>query len=84
MDTYCVKPKLESADGATSSDWFVLDTASTGFAVTGDVADALSMSAFGTMSIVGVAAPLEGAMRRGHALSLGPLTCRRRYSWNKI
>jgi len=70
-----VKPKLESADGATtSSDWFVLDTASTGFAVTGDVADALSMSAFGTMSIVGVAAPLEGAMRRGHALSLGPLT----------
>ena len=42
--------------------------------MTGDVADALSMSAFGTMSIVGVAAPLEGAMRRGHALSLGPLT----------
>jgi len=70
-----VKPKLESADGATtSSDWFVLDTASTGFAVTGDVADAVSMSAFGTMSITGVAAPLEGAMRRGHALSLGPLT----------
>lgn len=70
-----VKATLESSeDGASLTDWFVLDTASTGLAVAPYVADAVSMSSFGSMAIVGVAAPLEGALRRGKKLSVGALS----------
>lgn len=71
-----VKATLESSDdgGASLTDWFVLDTASTGLAVAPHVADAVSMPSFGSMAIVGVAAPLEGALRRGKKLSVGALS----------
>ena len=64
-----VKPVLESG----SQGWFVLDTASTGLAISPEAAESCSMPSFGTMSIAGVAAPLDGALRRGRELAVGAL-----------
>jgi len=58
----------------SSEDWYVLDTASTGMAIAPSVADAASMESFGSMSIVGVAASLEGRLRVGSELVFGDLT----------
>ena len=70
---FLVKPRVETADGSRFADdsWFVLDTASTALAIAPHVADAAKMTSFGSMSITGVAAPLEGALRLGHKLRLG-------------
>jgi hypothetical protein len=58
----------------SSEDWYVLDTASTGMAISTSVADAANMESFGSMSIVGVAASLEGRLRSGRELVFGDLT----------
>lgn len=67
-----VAPRL---GGEAAPGWFVLDTSSAGFAIDPSAADALSMPAFGELSVVGVAAAtLRGAMRRGSSLGLGQCT----------
>lgn len=58
----------------SSEDWYVLDTASTGMAISTSVADGANMESFGSMSIVGVAASLEGRLRSGRELVFGDLT----------
>ena len=70
-----VQGTTRSDDGAVSAnDWYVLDTASTGMAISPHTAQATKMSIFGSMSIIGVAAPLQGSLRRGYQLSLGAMT----------
>ena len=72
---FLVKPRVEGPEkrqDATS--WFVVDTATAGFAIAPRVADAVSMESFGSMAISGVAAPLEGALRSADLLCLGAFT----------
>ena len=64
-----VLPRL---DGDATPGWFVLDTASPGYAIDPAAADALGASSFGRLSVVGVgAAALAGKLRRGSSVGLG-------------
>ena len=64
-----VLPRL---DGDATPAWFVLDTASPGYAIDPAAADALGASSFGRLSVVGVgAAALAGKLRRGSSVGLG-------------
>ena len=69
-----VLPRL---DGDATPGWFVLDTASPGYAVDPSAADALGMPSFGRLSVVGVgAAALAGGLRRGSSVGLGACVVR--------